>query len=292
MPKKLAPKQLTPKQLAPKKLMRYTNPTIIEHIASHYVLGTLSARVHNRAEQLMLVHPQLEDRVNHWQQNFIAMDNQTAELAPKESTWQAISAQIDNLATTEVSNNLRQTAVKAQPAKQKYVRQTEFYLWTMVKQWLSLSNSRLMHAASIVVICLLSFALLNPNEQGSTEDSLSYIAVLTSQDKQAQLVASTYGESKKLVVNIINTPDISAAEDLELWVVSKTDQQARSLGIIPRNVALLEQQLSEAQWRLIKDSESLIVTIEDLGGSPIGEPSDIIVSRGLCVRLKEWQKNA
>jgi len=61
---------------------------------------------------------------------------------------------------------------------------------------------------------------------------------------------------------------------------------------LPRNMSLVEQQLTEAQWRLIKDSDSLIVTIEEQGGSPIGEPSDIIVSRGLCVRLQEWQDNA
>ncbi|ALO36366.1 hypothetical protein CMT41_17690 [Colwellia sp. MT41] len=278
-----------PKKLAPKQLTRYTKPTIVEHIASHYVLGTLSTLVHNRAEQLMLVHPQLEAIINHWQQSFIALDRQTTELAPKESTWQAITAQVDNLTTTEANNNLGQAAVKAQPAKQKHARQE---LVALIKPWFTLASSRFIHAVSIVVICLLSFALLNSNRQGGTEDSLSYIAVLTNPDNNAQFVASTYGESKTLVINIIHTPDISAAEDLELWVVSKTDQQARSLGIIPRNVAILAQQLTVAQWRLIKDSASLIVTIEDLGGSPIGEPSDIIVARGLCIRLKEWQKNA
>jgi len=291
MSKKLAPKKLTPKQL-----MRYSNPIIIDHIASHYVLGTLSTHVHNRAEQLMHDHPQLAARINHWQQNFITMDKQTAEVVPKDSTWQAISAQIEHLSTTQISDKsvdetITQQPVE-QPVKKNNAQRSRFDLVSLVKQWFTLPSYRLMHVASIVVIFLLSFALLNPNEQGVAEDSLSYIAVLTDQNKQAQLVASTYGESKKLVVNMINTPDINAAEDLELWVVSKTDQQARSLGVIPRDVTLLEQQLSEAQWRLIKDSDSLIVTIEDLGGSPIGEPSDIIVSRGLCVRLKEWKKNA
>ena len=278
------------KQLTPKRFTRYTNPVIIEHIASQYVLGTLSTRAHNRAEKLMLDYPQLEARINHWQQSFIGLDKQTAELAPKAATWQTISAQLDQLTAETVSDNIKQDAIKPQPVAQ--TQQTRFDLVSVVKQWFSFPPARLMHAASVIVICLLSVALLTPNQQNGTDDPLSYVAVLTDQHKQAQLVASTYGESKKLIVNIINTPDIASSEDLELWVVSKTDQQARSLGIIPRDITLLEQQLSEAQWRLIKDSDSLIVTVEDLGGSPIGEPSDIIVSRGLCVQLKEWKKNA
>ena len=130
------------------------------------------------------------------------------------------------------------------------------------------------------------------NPFANSPEQLSYVAVLTNEKGAAHLVASTYGDSKKLVVNVINIPDIDTEQSLELWVVSKTDAQARSLGVIPQGQSLIEQQLTQAQWRLIKDSESLIVTMEEAGGSPIGEPSEMIVSRGLCVRLQEWDINA
>jgi anti-sigma-K factor RskA len=130
------------------------------------------------------------------------------------------------------------------------------------------------------------------SQQFDKNDPLSYVAVLTQSKGQAHLVARSYGESQKLVVNIVNVPTTSKDEALELWVVSKTDQQARSLGVLPNNTSLFEQKLTDAQWRLIKDSESLIVTIEENGGSPIGEPSDVVVSRGLCVRLQDWSNNA
>ena len=76
----------------------------------------------------------------------------------------------------------------------------------------------------------------------------------------AHIVASTYGESKTLVVNVVNTPTIDKEQTLELWVISKTDAQARSLGVIEQGKTLIEQQLTQAQWRLIKDSDSLIVS--------------------------------
>jgi anti-sigma-K factor RskA len=154
--------------------------------------------------------------------------------------------------------------------------------------FLSTPMYRLTTALSVVVMVL---ATLVVNPVFNSSDQLSYVAVLTNEEGSAHIVASTYGESQKLVVNVVNTPAIEKDQALELWVVSKTDAQARSLGVIPQGETLIEQQLTQAQWRLIKDSDSLIVTIEDAGGSPIGEPSEYIVSKGLCVRLQEWNTN-
>ena len=111
-----------------------------------------------------------------------------------------------------------------------------------------------------------ALVLLNPlvDKVGS----LTYIAVLTEKNGQAHLVASTYGESKKLVVSIINAPKLASEQDLELWVISKSDGEARSFGVISNNQNATELQLTSVQWRLIKDSQALMVTIEEQGGSP------------------------
>lgn len=154
-----------------------------------------------------------------------------------------------------------------------------------VNSWLSTPGYRYAIAFSILIFAVLIAFMSKISEKN---DPLSYVAVLTQPEGQAHLAASTYGESQKLVVNIINAPVIDKAESLELWVVSKTDKQARSLGLIPNDQSLLEQQLTSAQWRLIKDSDSLIATVEEAGGSAIGEPSDVIVSRGLCVCFHVW----
>jgi len=91
---------------------------------------------------------------------------------------------------------------------------------------------------------------------------------------------------------VVDSPELTPDQTHELWVISKTDNEARSLGVIPKNKTLITQQLTQAQWRLIKDSDSLIITVEEAGGSPIGEPGEMVVSRGLCVRLQEWNSNA
>jgi len=258
------------KQLSRNIAQRYFHKTIVEHLASQYVLGTLTSKVHQRVIKIAEQNEQLEERINFWQEKFAVLDQHTAELTPTQDSWQVIAQQLEI-------------------TKPELNRKTKDSWLTKIATLLTLPN-KLSTALSFAVVALLAVVLLKPFD--SQIDQLSYVAVLTQQAGEAHLVATTYGESKTLVVNIINSPELSAEQSLELWVVSKTDAQARSLGLIPVKQTLLEQRLSQAQWRLIKDSESLIVTVEELGGSPIGEPSDVIVSRGLCVRLQEWQKNA
>ena len=253
------------------KLARYKQSDIVEHLASQFVLGALSYRVQKRVLSLRENNTLLEQRINFWQEKLVGLDQNTVALEPKESTWAAIADAID------------MPDIKSQPEKAG----NSFY--SLLSTWLSIPTYRLATGFSIACLMLISMIFVNPFSNNT--EQLSYVAVLTEKNGNAHLVATTYGESKKLVVNIVNTPKIDKEEVLELWVISKTDAQARSLGVIPQNKALIEQQLTQAQWRLIKDSKSLIVTIEELGGSPIGEPSELIVSRGLCIRLEEWKQS-
>ncbi|MBL4910457.1 MAG: anti-sigma factor [Alteromonadaceae bacterium] len=243
----------------PKQLNRYNNQTIIEHLANQYVLGLLTTKTRMRVEKLSNTNQALEEKIIYWQQRFSHFDTQTAELAPKAQTWQHIEEKLNPVEKNETKTTIRKS------------------FWS----WLALP--KLATAMAIITITVLSYFVFKPF---NADDPLSYVAVLTDKNQQAQLVASTYGESKKLIINVINSPKINNNQDLEIWVISKTDLQARSLGIIPRKTPLIQKQLNNAQWRLIKDSDSLIVTVEDRGGSPIGEPSELIVSRGLYVHLK------
>jgi len=229
----------------------------------------LTKRVHKRVVTLCKQNPTLDKRINFWQEKFISIDENTDILPPSEQSWLAIT------------DSLNFDLVEAK---------TEQRLFAKVITWCSKPQVAFSVALSMMVLFISTLVLVNPfaDKMGP----LSYVAVLTEQTGQAHLVASTYGDSKKLIVNVVKAPEVIAEQDLELWVVSKTDGEARSFGLISQGKGLVEQQLSDAQWRLIKDSDYLLVTLEDKGGSAIGEPSEDIVSRGLCVRLEAWQTNA
>ncbi len=291
-----------------KPTQRYQHPQVIEHIASQYVLGTLTSPVHRRVSTLAIANEALELAIQYWQARLVSLDHQTDELPASETSWQAIAEHLDITSTLEFNDNQQVTDHKISQDDIKPVtvnvpdNATENttdntcnswfnHLAEKFNRWLSTPSYRYASAFSILLFAVL-LAFIKPLTQTNNNNApLSYIAVLTEQEGQAHLVASTYGESLKLVINIINAPQVNDEESLELWVVSKTDQQARSLGVLPVNQSLLEQQLTNAQWRLIKDSDSLIVTVEEAGGSAIGEPSEMIVSRGICVRLQEWNKD-
>jgi anti-sigma-K factor RskA len=270
------------------KAARYQQTNVVDHLASQFVLGTLTPLVRLRVISLCKHNEALENRINFWQEKLVVIDHKTAKLPPHDDSWSVITQALG----MEADVNLE--TIKVDPLQN--VKQS--FLSKVTNWWsdnifsspvFSVPSYRLSAAFSLVVLVM---ATLIVNPFSNSAEQLSYVAVLTDQKGSAHLVASTYGDSKKLVVNVINIPDIDIEQSLELWVVSKTDAQARSLGVIPQGKSLIEQQLTQAQWRLIKDSESLIVTMEEAGGSPIGEPSEMIVSRGLCVRLQEWDINA
>ena len=256
---------------------RYQQTNVVEHLASQYVLGTLTERVNNRIATLRATHDLLDQRIHFWEAKLVHLDQQTPELPARDSTWNNILSAIEEPETASAQATKTSHSAKG--------------LMHSIIEWFS-ASSKNRFASAFSVAALLMFALyfINPNTQNT--EQLSYVAVLTQTDGDAHIVASTYGESKKLIINVINSPELTQEQTHELWVVSKTDNEARSLGVIPKGEALIEQQLTQAQWRLIKDSKSLIITVEELGGSPIGEPGDVIVSRGLCVRLQEWTNNA
>ncbi|NQZ86166.1 MAG: anti-sigma factor [Colwellia sp.] len=270
------------------KAARYQQTNVVDHLASQFVLGTLTPLVWQRVVSLCKDNEALENRINFWQEKLVSIDQKTVEVPPHDNSW-AIIAQALKI----------DTEAKHETIKVSQLPNEKQSLFSKVTDWWSdniFSSSNFsvpayrLSAAFSVVVLVLATLIVNPFAHAP--EQLSYVAVLTDQQGSAHLVASTYGDSQKLVVHVINIPDIDTEQSLELWVVSKTDAQARSLGVIPQGKSLIEQQLTQAQWRLIKDSESLIVTMEEAGGSPIGEPSEVIISRGLCVRLQEWDSNA
>lgn len=259
------------------QLKRYQLPEVVEHLASNYVLGTLSVRVTHRINHLreQFDYRKLNEGIVNWEQKLAPLNNDVPELAPKAETWQLINARIQQHSEAKVQQN-----------------QSDGSGW--LGSWLDKFGVRfyqLTTAFSVICVLILSLVLgVNQSQTEQSVGSLSYVAVLSNSQQTPSVVASTYGEAQLLMLDIVDLPKLDADQTFELWVTSKTDFQTRSLGEIPANVASLSRSLTTAEWRLIKDSDSLLITIEEVGGSPIGEPMGDVVSQGACVRLSGWQE--
>ncbi|GLX78341.1 hypothetical protein tinsulaeT_16810 [Thalassotalea insulae] len=234
------------------KIMRYQQPALVEQLAHQYVLGTQSLLVRQRIAKLRLEYPAIDERIYFWEQKLTVLHDKMPEIMPANDNWQTIQQRLA-FAPKQNSAGVR------------------FY------QWLS--------GLSMACLALVFIVWW----QTAPQDSLSYIAIMKDNLKQPQLVAATYGKSRTLKIELLSIPQVPQDMSLELWVRSKTDKQIRSLGVISTSSNVFDRQLSEAEWRLIKDSEDLLLTMEEKGGSPIGEPMGDLISQGLCIRMASWQ---
>ncbi|WP_395338869.1 anti-sigma factor domain-containing protein [Ningiella sp. W23] len=259
------------------KMKRYQNPKVADHLASNYVMGLLNPSVRTRVDSLRRDYPLIDERIYYWENKFATLNNGAIDLAPLPQTWEHIQQRL------HLDAQAGQTDSKAAAASSNRV--SEDGKWSF-SSWLF---GRWGGGFSIAFSLMMAVVLL---QQPQEADPLSYVAVLQNEQQEAQVVAASYGRSKNLVLDIISLPEIDSSESFELWVTSKTDQQVRSLGEVPADLASFERKLSDAEWRLITDSADLILSVEEAGGSAIGEPSDMIVSRGLCVRLSAWDQES
>ncbi|WP_339692406.1 anti-sigma factor [uncultured Pseudoalteromonas sp.] len=244
----------------PSTIKRYQNQALIEHLAQQYVLGTQPIRVRKRISRLRMQYTALDQRIDYWEQKFAPLNNKTPEISPKKTTLKAIEQQLQfNQKTKNSFHN-----------------------------WFGLGFYQATSALSVFFLALALF-VLQPKDK---TDPLSYLAVMNDTNQQPQLVAATYGNSRTLSIELIDTPTVPNEMSLELWVTSKTDNQVRSLGVIPTTSNVFNRPLSEPEWRLIKDSENLLLTLEEKGGSSIGEPMGVQVSKGPCIRMAGWQENS
>lgn len=225
----------------------------LNHLAANYVLGTLSPLVQRRLNRLRRVNPELEARILHWEQQLSPLNASIPAVEPMAGTWQRIHQKIQPISVKSA------------------VPWWRLWLWPVA-------------TSSSLAIALITAVVVSRPEP---EPKLSYVAVLENAQHQSQLVATLYGKNR-LVLNLVNPPNVSTEQQLHLWVSSKTDHQRRSLGTIQAGQKLQQQQLTPQQWELIKDSHELLISLESRS-TEIKQPSEQIVARGLCVQLLPWK---
>ncbi len=251
------------------RMKRYEeNDIIVQHLASNYVCGLLSPRVRRRVDALLRKQPRanLRQAISYWESNLSSLDDATPQLEPDGKSWQNIALKLDFV----------------HPRPQTGLRDR-------LQSWLIIPTLSVNHVVAVAL--LFGLMVFSSIFYKSPDQTLSYIAVL-SQNDQPQIIAATYGDSMELRLDLISLPTKAENEDFELWVVSKTDKKVRSLGIVNAEEKSQRRILSEAEWRLIKDSHSLLLTREEAGGSPLGEPFGERVSYGLCIQMPEWSNKS
>ena len=230
-------------------------------LAFEYVTGVMRGHERQVFERLLETNDGLADQVRFWEEQLMQLSNEHDQREPAAEVWEAIHKKL----------NAAQNSTKIEQ---------EHRFWSRWSIWLAPGM------AFLILICALFLFVPQRNAAGPNAD---YVAVLTDAKGAPRLtvLTATKGTALWLKWNDLKIP---ADKNLQLWAVSKSDGQIRPLGVFSQT-NIEQQPLSIPNWRLIKDSESLLLTEEDVGGSPIDEPSDIVVAKGVCVLLAKIENS-
>jgi len=231
-------------------LKRYSNPKLLEHLASHYVLGNLTTLVRNRVERLAKELPELREQITMWQIRFESM-HQAPSKQPPKIVWQNLQKQLNS------------PKVESKSTISEIINQ---YLWKC--------TSAIMAFALVVFISMPAVEHQNP--------ILGYTASMNNENKDTQFVINIYKDTQasNTFIKFLMNQRLED-ENLEgtLWAKGFDNDELVEIGNI--NTLMNHQVLTKAQWGLIKSSKELVVT------KTIDPASDRIFE-GICVQLGDW----
>lgn len=223
-----------------------------------YVLGTLRGEEREAFAKQLRSDDSLMQAVRYWEQSLMPAPESVPSLAPNPDTFAKIQARINN--------NEQSTA-----------QEKSVTFWEKLLPW------KIVTGAAFAMLLLMSGLLLNNSINQNVGLNADYVAVLVDNNDAPILTALTSSNGKTLW---LKWEDWQAPQDhsLQLWAKSRRDGQIRPL-LVFNNREQKEIQIDEATLRLIRDSSDLIITKEEQGGSPLDEPSDIVIAKGVCIRL-------
>lgn len=231
-----------------------------------FVLGTLRGDERTAFIQQLQNDPQLQADVRFWEEHLMAIQDKHATqfqhmpVPPSKDTWEKITRRINNLSPeVATSSPTRRTRLA--------------WLWPV--------------AALCATLVLAVLIVVRPAPDATL--NADYVAVLTDSDGKALLTALTTGEGQTMWLkwNEVSLPEDASAQ---LWAVSRRDGEVRPIAVFEKT-DVESASLSEARWRLIQDAEYLLLTEEEAGGSPLDEPSEKLLAKGVCVRLRSQESS-
>lgn len=140
-------------------------------------------------------------------------------------------------------------------------------LWNSLALWRSLAG-----AAALAALLVLNLPRLAP-----VPDAPGLVASLSSEASDVRYLAFVDPDAGRLsLAHVSGLPDED--HSFELWVIAG-DAAPVSLGVIPTG-GLVRIPLGRPARALLTDAADMAISIEPVGGSPIGQPTGRVVAAG------------
>ncbi|WP_404343180.1 anti-sigma factor domain-containing protein [Pseudoalteromonas mariniglutinosa] len=228
--------------------MNYDNQTLIDMLAGEYVLGTLKGAARSRFARLMLSSNKAREATWMWEQHLNNLASSIESVPPDAAVWERISQRID----TQI--------VPLQPLHKK-ANNRILQAWSMLA------------TAACVVLALLIWQPSAPPSSPAKQ-----IALFKNQTETPLWFIDVNDERLSVKASSALIPRTD--KDYQLWMILKGQETPISLGLLPKSG--VKELLKNSQFNA-QDIALLAVSLEPLGGSPNGLPSEVLYTTDLII---------
>ncbi|MEX0622801.1 anti-sigma factor [Saccharospirillum sp.] len=228
----------------------------LDTLAAEYVLGTLDAETRIKLQRLMVTSDRARKAVWRWERDLNALGASLNDVQPGPRVWQRIEATLGlgSLTVVETGPN--------EPGRPRASQsRTPFAARRLV--WPAI-------AAALVLI------MVSWNTWQAPQPAPTQIAVI--QDARAQALWSVNLTDNSLMVTSTRQVTASTERDYELWLVVADGRAPVSLGLLPEAG---QRQLARTTLFDEVEVSALAVSREPEGGSPTGQPTEVLYSAQL-----------
>ncbi|MCQ8889791.1 anti-sigma factor [Pseudoalteromonas carrageenovora] len=226
--------------------MNYDKPELLDSLAGQYVLGTLRGLARKRFQRLLLTSNKAREATCMWEQNLNNLASAITPKIPNDEVWVQIMQRIEN-----------------KPQSSKTVVHTKPSIW---RTWSFVAT-----AACII----LAFLVIQPT---TSVKQTEQIALVQNQDKQSLWFIDVNAQG--LAIKASSQLVAQTNKDYELWMILKGQDTPISLGLLPKqgDKLLLKDKRFKAS-----DIALLAVSLEPIGGSPNGLPTEVLYTTELVL---------
>ncbi|GAB3035618.1 anti-sigma factor [Bowmanella dokdonensis] len=229
--------------------MNYQKESLRNALAAEYVLGTLRGGARRRYQQLIMSNQTIAETTWLWEQYLNGLGEQIPPVAPDDAVWQRIQERLGFV-----------QAPSATPAEKVASRKPVHW-----------KNSALLALAASILI-----AVLWTNLRPDVTAPITHIAVVN--DLQTNPLWLIEISDQQLRVMATDQLSAQPGKDYELWIVPANGNAPISLGVLPKRGEL--KAAAPDSLRSVPINV-LAVSLEPLGGSPTGQPSEVLYTSHL-----------
>lgn len=234
--------------------MRYDHPDLQDQLAAQYALGSLTGLARRRLETLMRQNPALQARVTAWEEQLAPLADTAPPIVPPGHVLTALHRRLFHDHAT----------LRARPSRSAHSGAS---WWDRLAAWRWMTGAALAVAAALIAYVAVDIGIGEVPVAVSGQPS--YLAVLSDESETPGLVVTAFDRPWRLAVEPLDGLSAPDGSVLQIWAVERGTGTTRPLVRIADRTPV-QLSMSTEMWSMVKNAESLIVSVDDAGAETPG----------------------